>query len=152
MTTFSVERFLTYCAKKQRGPAEKRRLAKRLAERQRKAGAAVPTPTPLAPPPKSPEQIRSVRVTRRAKRLRRRIRERQIMAGNSGLPELMRRSLAPHEAARRREQAAAQAAKAATCVVLPVSTTGGAQATEAIDSNCVRTVGGKNLLRREYAT
>jgi hypothetical protein len=144
---FDIDRLHAYAAKKSRGPAEKRRLARRLLERKRRH-ASEPAPQKVVAP-KTPEEIKNARITRHAKRLRRRVRQRQEMAARSGLPELVRRSLAPHEVARRAAQRAQQAAKATTTEGLPASA-GDSRATEAIDSNCVRTVGGKTPLSQDH--
>lgn len=91
-----------------KGPSEKRRLARRLEERrQRRAGlpAAAPAPAPQkAPPVQKPKQqshiqVKATRTARHAKRLRRKIRERQRLAARSGLPELVRRLPAAGKAA-----------------------------------------------------
>jgi hypothetical protein len=153
MSLFDPQRFTAVLQKKSRGPAEKRRLARRRAERQGKTSPTKPYVAPVYKPPvpKTPEQTKQLRVTRRAKRLRRKIRQRQIMAANSGLPELLRRSLGAEEVARRTRQRNKPAHTAPTSVVLPCFQ-GEPKAAEAIDSNCVRTVGRKNLPRQEHAT
>lgn len=126
MSVFDAQRFLARMSKRSKGPAEKRRLARRLADRQRRRGAEVPAQpatVPAPPAPKSPQEIKTIRVTRHAKRVRRRVRERQRLAARSGLPELMRRGPTPLRAVeqerrarqRQRSQPGGQQAPSAPC-------------------------------------
>jgi hypothetical protein len=134
VSVFNTARFVAMIHKKARGPAEKRRLARRLLERQRKHSVVVaPTSTPK--PLKSADEVKSIRAGRRVKRLRHKVRQRQTMASRSGLPELERRALVLSRPPA--GQAVAEPPQEATTAEgRPVIMTGGSRAAEELNELC----------------
>lgn len=112
MTSFSTSRFERLTFERTKGPSEKRRLERRLEERKRRnlglpsVAPIVPTKPVVTPPTTTPEERKAIRVVRRAKRINRKLRERQRMAARSGLPELVRFGRAGQDAPPRRGRSA----------------------------------------------
>lgn len=98
MHSFNAARFEIIILERTKGPAEKRRLQRRLEERRRRKGLPPPVTKPAKP--RTPtdtsitekERQKEIKAARTQRRFRRKIKTRQRLAARSGLSELDRRS------------------------------------------------------------